>query len=1071
MATKEEIKQNIRDDLNATPGYDLSSPYQRITPLVDSIVDRIYDGVDFKENIIAFINPVDGWPANPDLFDRYIATATANGRVVNHIYEGDGSNWIETVPDEGLLVWVETLDAFYFFDGTSWQDLLAVTGFEPLIAPGTALQYLRGDKVMADLSTTAVAEGSRLYFTNDRVRAYADTRYSLLGHNHDSAYAALGHNHDNRYSLLSHTHDYSLVYAAYNHNHSGVYAAASHASTHLANGADRLFDQNLNRSNNVSFAGLFLSGDVVYSVSNNNYYNVKGFTNTRALRLCGGTDSADGATIAIHSNNLPAQQGNIRLEVGRSTSYIDIRGRIYLPDLTASTILELDANRFIVSASKNSAYNKIFGTAADTVCQGNDSRLSDARTPTAHGLISDYHTASGLTPGHFLKATGAGVFGFAAHGLSYDDVGAAAVGHSHSGVYEPVIGRGTTLQYFRGDLSLATMPNSLPNPHALTLGTGLTGTSYNGSAAVTAAVSYGSSAGTACQGNDSRLYDARVPLAHDHNAVYPMISNVFGSLTSNYLPRYNGSGGFVNSPLYHEGTNLIRLGSYFSLWGSDENETYLLHNMYYGSSAWRYRTSITGSGANRLRMAGGSFLFSVAGDGVQDEAVSLFNAFYISSIGRVGIGTTSPLYQLHVGGNTRVVGNIGISNALSNPTREYYFYIETNYFGLRDVNSDTDPIRIAYGARTDSIRIDTDAVRIGNLSGAMSSPSKIRFDNSYSNGITRDKCKIELYSNGPDEIYGFGIGSIGDVQYHSNAYHDFYINNVNIMRISTSSFGLNGRQSIMYNSVGTNYSEGNLELIIDGINFPSSYPLIGFHRAGVDAMSLVYTGGMNLAVRSHVNTTLYNIWTSGNLTGDQTGHYHDSRYFTETELSNGATALSLLSLAIYGLTIESPNFYTTEIAQTLTGMPPSVLPQLNIYTPGSLNLYADDSINVGSNMIMAGGTNCTLRSIKGDIGSQNLVAIGGCGSSTSINVDSYVGSYFRVTSGSGFLRLVTSRVGKFLYIKNSTGTTVDLCPYSNRTDYKFVLANTQSVWAVCTQTDGTTSNWDFLQTVVIPEPL
>jgi hypothetical protein len=39
----------------------------------------------------------------------------------------------------------------------------------------------------------------------------------------------------------------------------------------------------------------------------------------------------------------------------------------------------------------------------------------------------------------------------------------------------------------------------------LTLGTGLTGTSYNGSAAVTAAVSYGTAAGTACQGNDSRL--------------------------------------------------------------------------------------------------------------------------------------------------------------------------------------------------------------------------------------------------------------------------------------------------------------------------------------------------------------------------------------------------------------------------------------------------------------------------------------------------------------------------------------------------------------------------------------
>jgi hypothetical protein len=44
---------------------------------------------------------------------------------------------------------------------------------------------------------------------------------------------------------------------------------------------------------------------------------------------------------------------------------------------------------------------------------------------------------------------------------------------------------------------------------SLTLGTGLSGTSYNGSAAVTAAVSYGTTSTTACVGNDSRLSDTR----------------------------------------------------------------------------------------------------------------------------------------------------------------------------------------------------------------------------------------------------------------------------------------------------------------------------------------------------------------------------------------------------------------------------------------------------------------------------------------------------------------------------------------------------------------------------------
>lgn len=42
--------------------------------------------------------------------------------------------------------------------------------------------------------------------------------------------------------------------------------------------------------------------------------------------------------------------------------------------------------------SKNSAFNKNFGNAAGTVCQGNDSRLNDARTPKAHNHNDLYHT-------------------------------------------------------------------------------------------------------------------------------------------------------------------------------------------------------------------------------------------------------------------------------------------------------------------------------------------------------------------------------------------------------------------------------------------------------------------------------------------------------------------------------------------------------------------------------------------------------------------------------------------------------------------------------------------------------
>lgn len=70
------------------------------------------------------------------------------------------------------------------------------------------------------------------------------------------------------------------------------------------------------------------------------------------------------------------------------------------------------------------------------------------------------------------------------------------------------------------------------NPTILTRGTGLTGANYNGASATTWAVAYGTAAGTACQGNDSRLSDARTPLAHSHGVAD--VTGLQGLLDSKY---------------------------------------------------------------------------------------------------------------------------------------------------------------------------------------------------------------------------------------------------------------------------------------------------------------------------------------------------------------------------------------------------------------------------------------------------------------------------------------------------------------------------------------------------------
>jgi hypothetical protein len=49
--------------------------------------------------------------------------------------------------------------------------------------------------------------------------------------------------------------------------------------------------------------------------------------------------------------------------------------------------------------AKNTAHNKNFGSTAGTVCQGDDSRLSDARTPVSHN-----HAASEITSGTLADA-------------------------------------------------------------------------------------------------------------------------------------------------------------------------------------------------------------------------------------------------------------------------------------------------------------------------------------------------------------------------------------------------------------------------------------------------------------------------------------------------------------------------------------------------------------------------------------------------------------------------------------------------------------------------------------------
>lgn len=134
----------------------------------------------------------------------------------------------------------------------------------------------------------------------------------------------------------------------------------------------------------------------------------------------GSTLHPNGAVSSVIALGVARQVAESTLTTGTSTSDIPEGSNLYFTATRARSVLsalapiyynpttgQISANIGISDVSnlqnnlnskeplilvKNTAFNKNFGSSADTVCQGNDSRLSDARTPLAHT-----HTISNVT--------------------------------------------------------------------------------------------------------------------------------------------------------------------------------------------------------------------------------------------------------------------------------------------------------------------------------------------------------------------------------------------------------------------------------------------------------------------------------------------------------------------------------------------------------------------------------------------------------------------------------------------------------------------------------------------------
>ena len=175
----------------------------------------------------------------------------------------------------------------------------------------------------------------------------------------------------------------------------------------------------------------------------------------------------------------------------------------------------------------------------------NTTKLGGDITTAGKALLDDADAAAQRTTLGLGTAAleGAAYFATATHSHTAGDIGTfptdSLVGRSDSGAgvcRDIAIGSGLTIDTGVDPPELKTtavLSGYVETTRTLTAGTGLTG---GGTLAADRSfnVAYGTSASTACEGNDSRLSDARTPTAHTHDFVDSYVGHIEAPAVGTY---------------------------------------------------------------------------------------------------------------------------------------------------------------------------------------------------------------------------------------------------------------------------------------------------------------------------------------------------------------------------------------------------------------------------------------------------------------------------------------------------------------------------------------------------------
>jgi hypothetical protein len=175
------------------------------------------------------------------------------------------------------------------------------------------------------------------------------------------------------------------------------------------------------------------------------------FNNHKARHQSGGADQ-------INVGGLSGQLADPQPPIIGATAATAVAGNdarltnARTPTAHAATHQPGGGDAMAVDAAAATGSLRTLGSGAQQAAAGNDSRFTDSRTPTAHALESagGFHTASGLTTGWVLRATGATTFAIQA--LQAADIPNLAASKITSGQLELAQG-GTGVDGSTGNLA------------------------------------------------------------------------------------------------------------------------------------------------------------------------------------------------------------------------------------------------------------------------------------------------------------------------------------------------------------------------------------------------------------------------------------------------------------------------------------------------------------------------------------------------------------------------------------------------------------------------------------------